>query len=44
MTDSTMELVENVFEKILSPISLDIEELNQLKINIDSKLKDVEAQ
>ncbi|XP_066924714.1 uncharacterized protein KIAA0825-like [Clytia hemisphaerica] len=44
MTDSTMELVENVFEKILSSVALDIEELNQLRINIDAKLNDVETQ
>jgi len=42
MVDATFELVENIFDKILSSSQLDSEELDQLKNNVDSRLKIVE--
>lgn len=42
MVDSTIEFVENIFDNILSNSQVDIDELEHLRTNVESKLKDIE--
>ena len=42
MVDSTIEFVENIFDKILSNTQVDLDELNHLRTNVELKLEDIE--
>lgn len=43
MVDSTIEYVENIFDKILNS-QIELDELDQLRSNVEKKLKDIETQ